>query len=86
MQSSLLIIMATTLIPKRPRSKQPLYLEEPLQLGEQSLRMEMYRQGERVLIHSDAGGVGQLAIQIAKWRGTYVIGTARSGNIEFVRS
>ncbi|UKS30510.1 NADP-dependent oxidoreductase [Paenibacillus sp. HWE-109] len=42
--------------------------------------------GERVLIHGAAGGVGQFAIQFAKWRGAYVIGTAGSGNIEFVRS
>lgn len=31
---------------------------------------------ERVLIHAGAGGVGHLAIQIAKARGTYVVTTA----------
>ncbi|MFI8082140.1 NADP-dependent oxidoreductase [Kitasatospora sp. NPDC086009] len=34
------------------------------------------RPGERVLIHAAAGGVGHLAVQIAKTRGAYVIGTA----------
>lgn len=32
--------------------------------------------GHRVLIHAAAGGVGHLAVQIAKARGAYVIGTA----------
>ncbi|MQY28475.1 NADP-dependent oxidoreductase [Nocardia aurantia] len=43
------------------------------------------RAGQRVLIHAAAGGVGHLAVQIAKLRGAYVIGTARSGNHEFLR-
>ena len=32
-------------------------------------------EGERVLIHGAAGGVGQFATQLAHWRGAYVIGT-----------
>jgi NADPH:quinone reductase-like Zn-dependent oxidoreductase len=32
--------------------------------------------GQRVLIHAAAGGVGHLAVQIAKARGAHVIGTA----------
>jgi NADPH:quinone reductase-like Zn-dependent oxidoreductase len=32
--------------------------------------------GQRVLIHAAAGGVGTYAIQLAKWKGAYVIGTA----------
>ena len=32
--------------------------------------------GQRVLIHAAAGGVGHLAVQVAKARGAYVIGTA----------
>ncbi|WP_214369898.1 NADP-dependent oxidoreductase [Pseudonocardia sp. H11422] len=35
--------------------------------------------GQRVLIHAAAGGVGHLAVQIAKARGAYVIGTASAG-------
>jgi NADPH:quinone reductase-like Zn-dependent oxidoreductase len=34
--------------------------------------------GQRVLIHAAAGGVGHLAVQIAKARGAHVIGTASS--------
>ncbi|SMQ21167.1 NADPH:quinone reductase [Streptomyces sp. Ag82_O1-12] len=41
--------------------------------------------GQRVLIHAAAGGVGHVAVQIAKARGAYVIGTASSGKHEFLR-
>ncbi len=34
------------------------------------------RKGDRVLIHSAGGGVGLMALDIAKWRGAYAIGTA----------
>jgi NADPH:quinone reductase-like Zn-dependent oxidoreductase len=44
------------------------------------------RAGQRILIHAAAGGVGHLAVQIAKARGAYVIGTAREVNHEFLRS
>ncbi|MGW6915595.1 NADP-dependent oxidoreductase [Kitasatospora sp. NPDC054939] len=44
------------------------------------------RPGHRVLIHAAAGGVGHLAVQIAKARGAHVIGTARTANHAFVRS
>ncbi|MFC6014329.1 NADP-dependent oxidoreductase [Nocardia lasii] len=42
--------------------------------------------GRRVLIHAGAGGVGHVAIQIAKARGAHVIVTARADNHDFVRS
>jgi len=41
--------------------------------------------GQRVLIHAAAGGVGHLAVQIAKALGAYVIGTASAGNHDLVR-
>ncbi|MFC0551117.1 NADP-dependent oxidoreductase [Planotetraspora thailandica] len=39
-------------------------------------------EGQRVLIHAAAGGVGHLAVQIAKAHGAYVIGTASPANHE----
>ena len=42
-------------------------------------------EGDRVLIHAAAGGVGHLAVQIAKARGAHVIGTARAEKHEFLR-
>lgn len=41
--------------------------------------------GQRVLIPAAAGGVGHLAVQIAKSRGAYVIGTASAAKHDFVR-
>lgn len=43
------------------------------------------RPGQRVLIHAAAGGVGHLAVQIAKARGAYVIGTASAAKHDFLR-
>ncbi|HUR07811.1 MAG TPA: NADP-dependent oxidoreductase [Nonomuraea sp.] len=44
------------------------------------------RPGQRVLVHAAAGGVGHLAVQIAKARGAHVIGTASGAKHDFVRS
>ncbi|GAA2091059.1 NADP-dependent oxidoreductase [Streptomyces albiaxialis] len=43
------------------------------------------QEGQRVLVHAAAGGVGHLAVQIAKARGAYVIGTASAAKHEFLR-
>lgn len=43
------------------------------------------RAGGRVLIHAAAGGVGHLAVQIAKARGARVFGTARAAKHDFLR-
>jgi NADPH:quinone reductase-like Zn-dependent oxidoreductase len=40
--------------------------------------------GQRVLIHAAAGGVGHLAVQIARARGAHVIGTASSAKHDLV--
>jgi NADPH:quinone reductase-like Zn-dependent oxidoreductase len=42
--------------------------------------------GMRVLIHAAAGGVGSLAVQLARHRGAEVIGTCSGANVDFVRS
>jgi NADPH:quinone reductase-like Zn-dependent oxidoreductase len=41
--------------------------------------------GQKVLIHAAAGGVGNFAVQLAKAKGAYVIGTASSKNQTFLR-
>ncbi|MFG2823121.1 NADP-dependent oxidoreductase [Kitasatospora sp. NPDC048365] len=42
--------------------------------------------GTRVLVHGAAGGLGHLAVQIARARGAYVCGTASTDQVELVRS
>jgi NADPH:quinone reductase-like Zn-dependent oxidoreductase len=42
--------------------------------------------GQRVLVHAAAGGVGHVAVQIAKALGAEVIGTASAAKHAFVRS
>lgn len=44
------------------------------------------REGQKVLIHATAGGVGSFAVQFAKWKGAHVIGTASGSNAELARS
>jgi NADPH:quinone reductase-like Zn-dependent oxidoreductase len=41
--------------------------------------------GQSVLIHGAAGGVGTFAVQFAKWKGAYVIGTASAENAQFLK-
>ncbi|MFT6917037.1 MAG: NADPH2:quinone reductase [Motiliproteus sp.] len=41
--------------------------------------------GQRVLILAAAGGVGHLAVQLAKWKGAEVIGTASPAKQPFLR-
>ncbi len=43
------------------------------------------RSGQKAMIHAAAGGVGHFAVQLAKWRGAYVIGTCSKDNQDFVR-
>jgi NADPH:quinone reductase-like Zn-dependent oxidoreductase len=44
------------------------------------------RSGQRILIAGASGAVGCLAVQLAKNKGAYVIGTASGRNEEFVKS
>lgn len=41
--------------------------------------------GQRVLVHAAAGGVGHLAVQMAKARGAHVVGTASAAKHDFLR-
>lgn len=41
--------------------------------------------GERILIHGAGGGIGRLAVQLAKSRGAYVIAHDRTGKEAFLR-
>ncbi len=41
--------------------------------------------GQRILIHAAAGGVGHIAVQLAKWKGAHVIGTASERNETYLQ-
>ena len=41
--------------------------------------------GQRVLIHGGSGGVGHVAVQLAKWKGAHVFATASTKNQELLR-
>lgn len=42
--------------------------------------------GQTVLIHAAAGGVGTIAVQLAKWKGARVIATASAANHDYLRA
>lgn len=44
------------------------------------------KHGQRVLIHAASGGVGTIAVQLAKAKGCHVIGTTSGVNVELVES
>ena len=44
------------------------------------------KSGDKVMIHAAAGGVGHYAVQMAKYLGAYVIGTASDKNKDFIMS
>lgn len=41
--------------------------------------------GQRLLVHGGAGGVGIYAVQLGKWKGAEVIGTASAANLDLVK-
>lgn len=43
-------------------------------------------EGQTVLIHGGAGGVGSFAVQLAHWRNARVVATASAADLEFVKS
>ncbi len=41
-------------------------------------------EGQKILIHAAAGGVGCFAVQLAKWKGANILGTASARNRDFL--
>lgn len=41
--------------------------------------------GQRILIHAAAGGIGHIAVQLARWRGAEIWGTASANNATFLK-
>jgi hypothetical protein len=51
----------------------------------QALDAAALEPGQRVLVHAAAGGVGSVAVQLAKQRGLVVAATCSAGNADYVR-
>ena len=52
----------------------------------QALNPDKLKQGQRVLIQAGTGGVGHVAIQLAKQAGVYVITTTSERNVAFAKA
>ena len=44
------------------------------------------QKGQHILVHGAVGGVGLYVVQLARWKGAHVIGTASANNLDFVRA
>lgn len=61
----------------------PLVGVSAIQALEQHINLQ---KGQKILIHGGAGGIGSIAIQLAKYIGAYVATTATYEDMEFVKS
>jgi NADPH:quinone reductase-like Zn-dependent oxidoreductase len=61
----------------------PLVGASAVQALEQHVKL---RQGQKILIHGGAGGIGSIAIQVAKSIGAYVATTAAADDLAYVQS
>jgi|AntDeeMinimDraft_5_1070356.scaffolds.fasta_scaffold02896_4 NADPH:quinone reductase-like Zn-dependent oxidoreductase len=52
----------------------------------QALKQGKLQSGDKILIHAGSGGVGSLAIQLAKAKGAYVYTTTGTDNVEWVKA
>jgi alcohol dehydrogenase len=60
----------------------PLVGSSAVQALEEHIKLQ---KGQKILIHGGAGGIGHVAIQIAKAIGAHVITTVSSNDVEFVK-
>jgi NADPH:quinone reductase-like Zn-dependent oxidoreductase len=60
----------------------PLVGSSAVQALEEYMKLQ---KGQTILIHGGAGGIGHIAIQLAKYIGAYVATTVRTKDMEFVR-
>lgn len=61
----------------------PLVGASAIQALEDNIKL---KSGDRILIHGGAGGIGHIAVQLAKYLGAYVAATVKSQDIEFIKS
>ncbi len=61
----------------------PLAAASALQAIEEHIQI---KRGQKILIHGGGGGIGSLAVQIAKMHGAYVAATSGPESLDFVKS
>lgn len=80
--------------PSRHFARKPASLDHPAAAGlplagltawQALVDTAQVQPGQRVLVHAAAGGVGHLAVQLAKAHGAVVLGTASAGKHDLVR-
>jgi len=78
------VVAKETAVAKKPRTLDHVQAAAVPAVGLTALQalfeVAQLSAGQKVLIHAAAGGVGNFAVQLAKARGAYVIGTASSKN------
>lgn len=50
------------------------------------IKIAKLKQGDKILIHAGSGGIGSMAVQLAKSYGAYVITTTSTKNVEWVKA
>ena len=85
--ASQVLVPATALVPKPEEAswEQAAGLMLAGTTAVHALAATAVRTGDTVLVHNASGGVGLMAVQIAKARGAHVIGTAGEGRHQFLR-
>ena len=82
------VVATEAIVAKKPRTLDHIQAASVPVSGLTALQalfeVAQLRAGQKVLIHAAAGGVGNFAVQLAKARGAYVIGTASSKNQTFL--
>ncbi len=61
----------------------PLVGSSAIQALEEHIKLQ---KGQKILIHGGAGGIGHIAVQLAKAIGAYVATTAATENVEFAKT
>ena len=82
------IVVNESLIAPKPKSLHHVYAAAvplaALAAWNALIETAKLRSGQRVLIHGGSGGVGHFAVQLAKWKGAYVLATASTKNQELL--
>ncbi len=83
-------VARVTNIAKKPKSIDFLEAAASVLVGTSAIQaLEEYinlKKGEKILIHGGAGGIGSMALQLAKYLGAYAATTVSTDDVEFVKN